>query len=558
MLFREAVPSPAVRALPLPLRLAGAAVVTGVDELLLGHAREDSGIAAAERHAISAGKLGVDHTSGSDTRAILRGRREHPMHGFSHPRRSAVVAIGIALLIVAAACAAPLQVPQRVDRLLFDAWTELTERAPPRDMLVVELPSADRFPDLLSLAHAERARLVVVALADVPPTGDSLVVGPTDVPLGSRSLRRTDWRSGGHLWFEPDIDGVVRADRRVLEDAAGTESLASYAAQLVGDSEIRDASRWLRFYPGPGLKAIPLDALLEEPSKVEDRIVVATAAMPLLLTPVGPLRRGELVAQALAGYRQHEAIVQPLAAWLAPWLLAVALLAALASRTAHSRAAPLVIAAGLTVVLTLVSAIAFELLGVWVAVAARHSQLARVRRHCGRDRGRACASRASRAALRRGRGAPHRRCWPTSRRMGLLPPDRRDRRRCCRSSTSSAAPCSSRATPSMPPTSSSYRAVDQEFRDVAKHLAHVADAPRPSAHGRRAAANAPSGTGYARPLPSARADRPRRDGLRVSGSRSGHQSDRRAQSHRSADEYERGDRVRKRRASCGKPRSRAG
>jgi serine/threonine-protein kinase len=401
------------------------------------------------------------------------------MHGFSHPRRSEVAAIGVALLVVAATCAAPLQLPQRLDRLLFDAWTHLWERSPPSDMLVVKLSSAASFPDLLRIARAERARLVVAALADAPPAGDSLAIGPTYVPLGSRSLRRTDWQSGGHLSFEPDIDGVVRADRRLLDDALGTESLASYAAHMVGDTPtVGNGDPWLRFYPGPALRAIPLDALLAEPARIEARIVVATEAMPLLLTPIGPLMRGELVAQMLAAYRQGEAIVQPVAAWLVPWLLVVALLAALASRTAQSRTAPLAIATGFTVVLTLAGVLAFGLLGVWVTVAGpvMAAWLACAAIATGTAVVRPPVERldqpADLGAARRIAGAGRLvDAWAYYRQIAASPallPELYE------------LGCALRLEGHAEHAADLFHRialVDQEFRDVAKHLAHVADAP---------------------------------------------------------------------------------
>ena len=108
-----------------------------------------------------------------------------------------------------------------------------------------------------------------------------------------------------------------------------------------------------------------------------------------------------------------------------------------------------------------------------------------------------------------------------------------------------------RLTPTKPPISFiASRRSTGEFRDVAQRLVR---ADHPPAQDDRAA---PTDAAVDRTLPAARADRPRRDGQRLSRPRSEDQPHPRAQGHRSRGRLRpRGARDGEPRASCARPRS---
>src|SRR5262249_46692064 len=150
--------------------------------------------------------------------------------------------------------APPFEIVQRLDLALFDLWSRVGSPAPPRDVVLVRVDSTDDLGPLIDIATDANARLVVATLTQPPAalSGD-FVVGPVDVPVGA-ALRRTEWQQGGHLSFEPGIDGRVRYDLPELRAESNTPSLGAFAAERAAvvpaaSADVRAGDRrWLRFY----------------------------------------------------------------------------------------------------------------------------------------------------------------------------------------------------------------------------------------------------------------------------------------------------------------------
>ena len=156
------------------------------------------------------------------------------MDGVRKFRESFLEAAALGLLATATLYVAPLQIANRLDGWLFDTWTQLAPPAAPADLLLVHLDDPSGLDRVVALARAEHAK-VVVATQSLAPNAqdDAFVLGPTEVPRGESRLEHTDWSDGGHLLFQPDIDGVVRTDRAIVEDGVVVQSLAQRAASAV-------------------------------------------------------------------------------------------------------------------------------------------------------------------------------------------------------------------------------------------------------------------------------------------------------------------------------------
>jgi len=210
------------------------------------------------------------------------------MDGDRNLRDSFLEAAALGLLATATLYVSPLQIAGRLDRWLYDAWSELTPPAPPNDILLVRVDDPDAFETIATLARSERARLLVATQprAAAGPQ-DGFVLSALALPAGDARVRnRTDWLDGGHLLFEPDMDGVVRNDGPMDADGTSVPSLALRAAEELTRSEpgqwsapsntsSTEARRWLRFYSAHAFTELTAAEVLADPSRLRDKVLIA-------------------------------------------------------------------------------------------------------------------------------------------------------------------------------------------------------------------------------------------------------------------------------------------
>jgi serine/threonine-protein kinase len=287
---------------------------------------------------------------------------------------------GLGLLGALALHAPPFDIAERLELALFDAWSRAGP-PPPAQILLVRVDSPAELGSLAQLAAAVGAELLVTTLAQPPPNPPANLIGPLEVPVGA-ALRRTDWRRGGHLWFEPGIDGRIRYDRPELRAEATTPSLGAYVAEHVagtaaavgGDTEAE--RRWLRFFTRHSFTAIALRDARSQPNLLHGRVVIAGPTVPAYRTSLGLLSAPELLAQVVAGSLEGRRIMGgPFAAALA-WT-AAALLIALACLRPPSTRRALALAAGAGALgLVTAAGVLFTVLDFWLPVAGPAAWLA--------------------------------------------------------------------------------------------------------------------------------------------------------------------------------------
>ncbi len=302
------------------------------------------------------------------------------MSRFFNLRRS-LEAGALALLVTLALYVPPVQLAQRVDLVLFDLWTRLGMATPPADIVLVEVNDTAALEAVALLARHAGARLVVTTLPQPPSAElDGFVVGPVDLPAGALHLRRTDWRHGGHLWFEIDLDDSVRRDQPLVEEGATTPSLAAYAARRAGGrrsvhddpradtfAERADEPHWLHFYPHQPFAAIAAGDL-DAADRLRDSVVIAGPLAVQHNTPVGMLSTPELLAHIVAGYRQNRQIDASVLGPIAAWSVAALLIVLVGVRTPRTRAAIAAAAGGACAALLVGAAGSFALGELWIPV----------------------------------------------------------------------------------------------------------------------------------------------------------------------------------------------
>jgi hypothetical protein len=299
------------------------------------------------------------------------------MDGVRNLRDSVIEAAALGLLATATLYLAPLRVAERLDRWLFDTWSVLTAPVAPDDLLLIRVDDPAALDSLADVARSAHAKLLVAAQTEPPATQrDSFCVGPLETSDGEALPRRTGWHDGGHLRFEPDMDGVVRHEQPVLADGAPLPSLALRAAQKLGlagdwsaiaDERDGDGRRWLRFYAPETLAEITAAEAIADPAKLRNKVLVAGGSARAELTPVGVLITHALLAQAIAGYAEDLSID---AGWLGvalSWGLAAALIAGLGLAPTQSRGIAVLVPAAGGVGMLGVAALAF-MAGVWLPV----------------------------------------------------------------------------------------------------------------------------------------------------------------------------------------------
>ena len=305
------------------------------------------------------------------------------MEGFLNLRRSFLEALVVGLLATSALFLPPLELAARANLGLYDLWSRLTPTSAPDGVLLVRLDDPDTLMPLVTAAHEQHAKLLVTTLPH-PPSAlvAAAALGPVDLPVGSTRLRRTEWPRGGHLLFEPDLDGVVRRDRALLDDSAVMPSLALYAAEQAADppqasswnaarggEPLEPSPRWIRFYAGHPFPEVTAREALREPGALRGKIVIAGRAARERETPVGLLTTRELVAQTLVGYRDGLQIDGGVLGSVLAWSAAVVLLGLLAARPFRTRTATLGFAAASALAFVLSAALAFTLAGLWLPIA---------------------------------------------------------------------------------------------------------------------------------------------------------------------------------------------
>jgi len=298
------------------------------------------------------------------------------MDGVRNFRDSLLEATALGLLATATLFVPPLQVANRLDRWLFDLWSQLAPPPAPSGIVLVRLDDPDGLSDVASLARAEHARLVVTTQSrGLVAQDDAFVLGPIEVPRGETRRQRTGWNDGGHLLFEADLDGVVRWDRSFVEDGAQVPSLAQRAARQIASDSAGElptaraaaesyAPRWLRFFS----RFTEIDArdLRTDSSPLHDKIAVVGGTDQAELTPLGPMSTYVLVAQALAGYLENASVAVDWRGSALAWAGA-ALLIVLLGAARHSRALVCVASLAAALAMLALGTVVFRA-GLWLPV----------------------------------------------------------------------------------------------------------------------------------------------------------------------------------------------
>jgi serine/threonine-protein kinase len=302
------------------------------------------------------------------------------MDGVRNLRDSFLEAAAIGLLATATLYVAPLHVANRLDRWLFDIWSQIAPPvAPPGEILLVRLDDPTVLDAVAQVAREAHARLLISTQPQAPATQeDDFVLGPIELPVGAVRLQRTAWRNGGHLWFEPDMDGVVRNDLPFVDDGSRTPSLALRAAERLSGRtpETRDAQtlggtdgrRWLRFYSGHAFPEITTAELFADPTRLRDKVLIAGGADAAELTPLGAVGTNRLLAHAISGYLQDLSIKAGILATAIAWALAAILIGVLGVLRAPSRPIAWLALSGGAIGILIAGATAFGAANLWLPV----------------------------------------------------------------------------------------------------------------------------------------------------------------------------------------------
>ncbi len=306
------------------------------------------------------------------------------MNGFLALRRSFFEALFLGLVATGACLLPPVQLAARVDRALYDLWTRADPPESPPEILLIRLEDPAWLSELARLATERHARLLITTMPQpAPGTTADIALGPVEIPVGDSRLRRTDWVRGGHLWFRPDIDGVVRHEWPFIGESEPIPSLALNAAialaaptaDALPDDELPLGTdpfgrRWLRFYSRTSFIELTADDLIARPDLINDKILIAgRAATAHYVTPIGDLSARELLAHTLAGYRDNAWIDAGLFGPIVVWAAALTLLLIAAIRPLPTRAIWWWYGGAATFGLLLWSSLAFVLASLWLPVA---------------------------------------------------------------------------------------------------------------------------------------------------------------------------------------------
>jgi eukaryotic-like serine/threonine-protein kinase len=294
------------------------------------------------------------------------------MGSFLSAARRHRTAISLGLAAAIAVCLPPFHLAARADGKIYDLWSRMLSVSAPADIVIVSLDDPEWLTTLAEIANRDSARLLVSTLPDPPsPFANDHVLGPTALAIDNRILTRTEWARGGHLWFDPQIDGVVRQDVAHLGSDAELPSLAFAAASAVrGSAPEPGGSRWPRFYSADSFAELGQADVLAAPMRVHDKILIAGTSDPAYVTPVGRLSSRDLLAQVLAGYRDGMLVSAGVGGHVVAWTLALLCFATAVRRPRWlGRWSVLVPFAGVGGELAL-SAGAYSTLSMWIPPAA--------------------------------------------------------------------------------------------------------------------------------------------------------------------------------------------
>jgi serine/threonine-protein kinase len=352
------------------------------------------------------------------------------MDRFRSLARTLVEAAALGLLATALLYLPPSRVAPRLDAWLFDGWSQIDPPSPHAQVLLVETETAADLERIRSLAAVGGAKLLISTLPEPPAEQYEWTVGPLEVAVDGVRSRSTDWARGGHLWFQPDLDGVVRRDLSL--HAGDLPSLALHAARLIATAEngaglVDAGSRLLRLPSADAFPSLPKTETAT-PSSVADRIVIAGSLRPAHATPTGIATAPQLVAQALTshlgGHYLAESTFATVAAWLAALLLSVPILLGVPA----ARAATLGLLACATAALLGASLLAFHGLALWLPITGPAawllvtSGLLLVRRRQRSDRGPATDADTLARARRAADGGRLKEAWGFYRQLPPNPP----------------------------------------------------------------------------------------------------------------------------------------
>ncbi len=299
------------------------------------------------------------------------------MDGFHSLSRSLIEAAALSLLATALLYLPPAQIAPRLDGWLFDTWSKLEPPPAPTDIVLVDVRTPDSLTTLAKLAKRHSARLLITTESRRPATrpATDLWIGPTEVALGAARSRPTQWPRGGHLWFPPDVDGVIRADQELIGDRGPIPSLPLYAARVLAADDPTatltepSPNQRLRFSAARSFLALEERQMLDQPELLEHNVVIAGSADATHATPVGLVSSPELVAHMLANYREQRWLGSGPFTALCGWCLALLLLAPLAAGLLKTRGATASWIGGSILALLGASALGFVGLDLWLPIA---------------------------------------------------------------------------------------------------------------------------------------------------------------------------------------------
>jgi len=289
------------------------------------------------------------------------------MNRVASQARTLVEAAGLGLLATAVLYLPPASIAARLDAWLFDVWSQVDPPLPAAEVVIAEADTSSALSHVVELANAGGAKLVIGTLADAPAAQSERAIGPVEVSVDGLRVRTMKWSRGGHLSFQPDLDGVIRRDTTLRSRGAELPSLPLYAARMVDPSSGASDTpmRLLRWPP-----ADPLPRLSASPAKsdLEGRIVIAGPLQPKHATPFGFVATPELVAQVLSSHLGRHYLTQSSLASTAVWFVALLLCIPFLFAVSTARARMLGLLAAAALALPALSAASFQLLALWLPV----------------------------------------------------------------------------------------------------------------------------------------------------------------------------------------------
>jgi serine/threonine-protein kinase len=279
--------------------------------------------------------------------------------------RALVEAAGLGLLATAALYLPPISIAARLDAWLFDTWSRVDPPSASTEIVIAEADTPPALARVVELAGGAGAKLIVGTLPDAPGAQIDRLVGPIEISEDGRRSRRTNWSRGGHLWFEQELDGVIRRDVPVRIQGTALPSLALYAARVADTSIDTADSRLLRWPPPEAVAKLSATPSADE---LEDRIVVVGSLVPRHATPFGFVATPELVAQVLTSHLGRHYIAETPLANAAVWVIALLLCIPFVFATPSARARVLGLLTVAALALPALSAAAFQLLAIWLPV----------------------------------------------------------------------------------------------------------------------------------------------------------------------------------------------